>query len=125
LCTLFLLIFFRCIGNDENVHNLEDGTISGQLGQKNKIKSFPEIVDFKIEEKIISVSTGNCHTVLLTEKGNLYTAGSNESGQNGRRKASNSFEIIKFIDEVFISSVSCGQHHSIAQTNTNNVFVWG
>ena len=56
----------------------------GELGQRHtEERFFPEKVDFMVGRNIVCVAAGNEHTAVLTDTGEVFTCGYNDSGQCG------------------------------------------
>ena len=56
----------------------------GELGHQHTQERFtPEAVEFLNGRHIVEVSAGNEHTAMLTDTGDVFTCGYNDSGQCG------------------------------------------
>ncbi|XP_067122738.1 serine/threonine-protein kinase Nek8-like isoform X2 [Centruroides vittatus] len=78
--------------------------------------------------KIVSVSAGLSHTAILTDKGDLYTIGSNRYGQLGWGQIGLSHNMpckVQFINHQKFKRVSCGNSFTIAVTEAGEVYSWG
>ncbi|XP_029622147.1 probable E3 ubiquitin-protein ligase HERC3 isoform X2 [Salmo trutta] len=64
-------------------------------------------------EKILALSCGDAHVVLLSEEGRVFCL---TSASNDPRPVGNLNQVIQ---------VACGDQHSIALTQDGNVFTWG
>lgn len=76
--------------------------------------------------KIIMVSCGYQHSIVLDDKGRLWGAGDNRCGQLGSEGAQrmNKFTQINTPEEMGrVIKVSCGYDHSVAQSETKEL--WG
>ena len=63
------------------------GASNGELGQgglEEHIVSSPTRVPFPPASSLASVAAGGRHTLLLTQRGELHSCGSNDLGQLGR-----------------------------------------
>lgn len=63
------------------------GASNGELGQgglEEHIVSSPTRVPFPPATSLASVAAGGRHTLLLTQRGELHSCGSNDLGQLGR-----------------------------------------
>ena len=79
-----------------------------------------------LEDKIvIGVSCGMSHTMVLTNRGEIYGWGDNASGQLESIYDSSYVSIPTKISLDKIMFVSCGAFHTIAVTIYNDIFVWG
>jgi hypothetical protein len=99
----------------------------GQLGQGNTINSnIPELIEMK-EIKIIKISCGLRHSLLLSNNGDIYTFGDNDRGQlgNGNRESqSTPFKLDqknKFID----IAAHFWEQISVSLSIDNIFYVWG
>ncbi|GIY14648.1 hypothetical protein CDAR_567131 [Caerostris darwini] len=78
--------------------------------------------------KILSVSSGKSHTVIMNELGELYSMGSNRFGQLGWGEPGldyNSPQRIENIKHVKVSQVLCGDCFTLIVTNENELLCWG
>ncbi|XP_042237238.1 RCC1-like G exchanging factor-like protein [Homarus americanus] len=82
--------------------------------------------------KVIKVSSGRAHTVMLTDKGGVWTVGNNAYGQCGRsilpdedygRKAA--YHRIKALDDITICHIECGQDTSFFLSDKGVVYSCG
>ena len=68
-------------------------------------------------EKIIDVSAGKTHSIFLTNKGNVYSIGSNHFGQLGisnlTKDLSKNLVKIHFPDDAYIVKIKSGDHHNL------------
>lgn len=109
------------------------------LGSATKIDSL-ECVEALHPVKIISISAGGWHTIVLSESGDMYGWGWNESGQVGCIRES--FDEIDCSEEnraklVFLPSlvdtslddsftlIKTGSRHSVAVSTSGQCFTWG
>ena len=105
----------------------------GQLGQGDKINKFyPTAVNFQGQEEDIEVkglSAGESHSAVLTNKGEVFTWGSNTEGQCGRLSngAPNIEYVPKKVDTLGkVSAVECGKSHTLFLVQTpGDVFACG
>lgn len=76
--------------------------------------------------EVISVSSGHCHTLALTNNG-IYAWGGNQYGQVGLDYLSQcpSPQLISSLSDETIVDAVAGQYHSIALTSDGRVFTWG
>jgi E3 ubiquitin-protein ligase HERC2 len=85
-------------------------------------------------EKIVEVSCGTQHTLVLAESGTVYSWGKGEFGRLGQGDTQDypEPEEIEFFHDVVegdpaqaIASVSAGAQWSAARTGTGHLYVWG
>ena len=78
-------------------------------------------------KKIIAIAAGYCHTIVLTETGEVYSWGSNDHGQVGLNDLRDSAkpQLIGF-DGKKVTAIAAGGNHTIALTETGEVysFLW-
>jgi alpha-tubulin suppressor-like RCC1 family protein len=82
------------------------------------------------ESKLIKVSAGFKHSIILDEEGSVYACGSNRFGQlalNRSQEYSTNFIKIYFHDLIGskIIDISGGRRHSLALDDEGNVYSWG
>jgi alpha-tubulin suppressor-like RCC1 family protein len=118
----------------------------GQLGNSNipnggtySSTNEPVLVDFSnllAGEKIVQVSVGTWHSMMLSSNGNVYTFGSNGDGQLGRTDVSSgdtshytdSPSIIDTSDvlkDKIIVEIRAGESHSLVLDSDGKVYGWG
>ncbi len=92
----------------------------GQLGHGDKInKYYPAPVNFEgLEEdlQLNGLSAGESHSAVLTDKGEVYTWGSNTEGQCGRLSTGGALieQLPKKVDSLSkVSAVECGKSHTL------------
>ncbi|GIX95741.1 hypothetical protein CEXT_455012 [Caerostris extrusa] len=81
-----------------------------------------------LSTKILSVSSGKSHTVIMNELGELYSMGSNRFGQLGWGEPGldyNSPQRIENIKHVKVSQVLSGDCFTLVVTNENELLCWG
>ncbi|VDL89166.1 unnamed protein product [Schistocephalus solidus] len=101
----------------------------GQLGidvstEDNGLVSQPRWVPPLPESKVTKVACGYKHTLLLTSEGFVYSCGSNDFGQLGYERKTNSFTRISGLQHK-IRDINCGAYHSGAITQNGKVYMWG
>ncbi|XP_054977653.1 X-linked retinitis pigmentosa GTPase regulator isoform X4 [Sorex araneus] len=97
------------------------------LGSKSTITK-PTCVKALKPEKVIFVACGRNHTLISTEKGNVYAAGGNNEGQLGLgdTEERNTFQLISFFTcEHKIKQLAAGSNTSAALTEDGKLFMWG
>ncbi|CAF0890695.1 unnamed protein product [Brachionus calyciflorus] len=107
------------LGASGRVYSFGDGS-KGQLGNGDEIQKSkkPEIVSFFRKKKIIQVACGECHTVFVTENGELYGCGDNRYGKLGlSQKTYNSIQFdptfVEKFKQLSVENVACGGCHMI------------
>ncbi|NWH69825.1 RPGR regulator, partial [Piaya cayana] len=101
----------------------------GQLGLGSKSTvSKPTCVKALKPEKTKLAVCGRNHTLIYTEKGNLYAAGGNSEGQLGLgdTEERTTFHLISFFTSQHkIKQLAAGSYTSAAVTEDGQLFVWG
>ncbi|NWZ36807.1 RPGR regulator, partial [Brachypodius atriceps] len=101
----------------------------GQLGLGSKSTvSKPTCVKALKPEKPKLAVCGRNHTLVYTEKGNVYAAGGNSEGQLGLgdTEERTTFHLISFFtNQHKIKQLSAGSYTSAAVTEDGQLFVWG
>lgn len=79
-----------------------------------------------LKEKVIKVSAGLSHDVVLTEEGNCYSWGLKPSLGAGNIDSNEPLKIDYFSENnIRIRDISCGSHHTLVLTEDNKVYSWG
>ncbi|XP_065597633.1 X-linked retinitis pigmentosa GTPase regulator [Cyrtonyx montezumae] len=97
------------------------------LGSKNTV-SKPTCVKALKPEKTKLAVCGRNHTLVYTEKGNVYAAGGNSEGQLGLGDTEEriTFHLISFFtNQHKIKQLAAGSYTSAAVTEDGQLFVWG
>ncbi|GAA6036645.1 hypothetical protein JCM8097_001269 [Rhodosporidiobolus ruineniae] len=80
-------------------------------------------------QRIVSAAVGRAHTVLVTKKGEAWTAGWNACGQCGHPESTEHIASFKRVKGPLVSeqvvSASCGISHSLFLTASGKVFAVG
>ncbi|XP_014809556.1 PREDICTED: X-linked retinitis pigmentosa GTPase regulator [Calidris pugnax] len=101
----------------------------GQLGLgSKKTVSKPTCVKALKPEKTKLAVCGRNHTLVYTEKGNVYAAGGNSEGQLGLgdTEERTTFHLISFFtNQHKIKQLAAGSYTSAAVTEDGQLFVWG
>ena len=104
----------------------------GQLGRGYKSRLSerlkPQKIDFPSVEKIIDISCGHCHTLVLLENGLVYGWGWNKYGQLGLNKGEivNDPQIIEINEnQEKLKYIYCHWNSSFAITTNGLIFSWG
>eukprot|EP01091_Cochliopodium_minus_P010609 TRINITY_DN284_c0_g1_i3.p1 TRINITY_DN284_c0_g1~~TRINITY_DN284_c0_g1_i3.p1 ORF type:complete len:308 (+),score=52.85 TRINITY_DN284_c0_g1_i3:465-1388(+) len=104
---------------------LIDGELYASGKARYKDESY-QFIHIPMSKKVSDVSIGSKHTILLTDKGEIFVCGKNTNGQLGIGKRTQ--EILDFIEIPLkgrIKIVSCGGNHTILYTNHGDIFVFG
>uniref|UniRef100_A0A8C0UWC3 X-linked retinitis pigmentosa GTPase regulator n=1 Tax=Cyanistes caeruleus TaxID=156563 RepID=A0A8C0UWC3_CYACU len=97
------------------------------LGSKNTVSKPTCVKALKPEKPKLAVC-GRNHTLVYTEKGNVYAAGGNSEGQLGLgdTEERTTFHLISFFTTQHkIKQLSAGSYTSAAVTEDGKLFVWG
>ncbi|NXA49595.1 RPGR regulator, partial [Nothocercus julius] len=97
------------------------------LGSKNTV-SKPTCVKALKPEKTKLAACGRNHTLVYTEKGNVYAAGGNSEGQLGLgdTEERTTFHLISFFtNQHKIKQLAAGSYTSAAITEDGQLFMWG
>ncbi len=104
----------------------------GVLGNGNKDSNIykPELNEYLSDKYINDICCGGCHSLVLTNSGEVYAWGENDCGQIGNeRRGQNECQLIPiklngFSNEKIVM-ISCGDWYSMALTESGLVFSWG
>lgn len=98
----------------------------GQLGVGSSvtIQNFPTKIN-NLPYSVVAIAAGWSHSMALTENGQVYTWGSNVSGQLGYLTNSSKSEPHLVPLKEKISKIYCGNCHSFVMTHTNTIYGWG
>ncbi|NWV64803.1 RPGR regulator, partial [Malurus elegans] len=97
------------------------------LGSKNTVSKPTCVKALKPEKPKLAVC-GRNHTLVYTERGNVYAAGGNSEGQLGLgdTEERTTFHLIRFFtNQHKIKQLSAGSYTSAAVTEDGQLFVWG
>jgi alpha-tubulin suppressor-like RCC1 family protein len=110
----------------------------GQLGHGDKEnRSVPTEIQrgepgLPEDVRIIGVSCGDDHTVLLSDDGRIWTFGCNSSGMLGHGDNENRFVPIEIqrrenelLEDVKIIGVSCGRDHTVLLSDDGRIWTFG
>lgn len=88
-----------------------------KIGCFRVLQSIPEPIPNTSHLKVVSVSAGYAHCMLLTEQGELFAAGYNDRGQLGlgHRISTAEFKPVESLLDLFVVQVECGQQHTICR----------
>lgn len=100
--------------------------IHGQLGHGNaEDVNMPKFIACLQKKKIISVSAGQGHTVLLSQNGDVYTFGCGMFGQLGTGSVLKQSYPQRVNIPERIQQVASGHFHVLALTRSNKLYCWG
>ncbi|NXL99042.1 RPGR regulator, partial [Tyrannus savana] len=97
------------------------------LGSKNTVNKPTCVKALKPEKPKLAVC-GRNHTLVYTEKGNVYAAGGNSEGQLGLgdTEERTTFHLVSFFtNQHKIKQLAAGSYTSAAVTEDGQLFVWG
>ncbi|PKL30786.1 hypothetical protein CVV43_05370, partial [Candidatus Saccharibacteria bacterium HGW-Saccharibacteria-1] len=106
----------------------------GELGNNTNTNSSVPVVIYSSGvlsgDNIISISTGNYHTLALGESGRVYSWGRNNSGQLGDNTLINNLIPVEVyrsgvLDGKKITKISSGSNHSLALDSNGELYSWG
>lgn len=100
----------------------------GQLGLGDAAdQDHPTLVKSFLKKDIVHIAASDFHTAFLTNEGEIYTSGSNESGQLGTHLQENQLlpEPVVALGTQRIVHVACGQGHTVAVTDNGALASWG
>lgn len=88
-----------------------------KIGCFRVLQPVPELIPNTSHLKVVTVSAGYAHCLLLTEGGELYAAGYNDRGQLGlgHRISTADFKFVDTLSDLFVLQVECGQQHTICR----------
>ena len=103
----------------------------GQLGVGTKETTFvPKEIEIE-DEEVCQITGGLHHSVLLTTKGHVYTAGRGDSGQLGIdelyvvRGGNATWTRVKTFDDFPVKEIAAGSNHCLALTHKGELYTWG
>ncbi|KAK0400455.1 hypothetical protein QR680_015254 [Steinernema hermaphroditum] len=102
----------------------------GQVGTNVECAAVPSptLVVALGSQKVVQIACGNFHSVALTDKGEVFAWGLNNSGQLGVGSTINHGIPKKVEGQLhnrFVKFVSCGQKSTLALTECGEVYAWG
>ncbi len=117
--------------------------LRGQLGHGDvRSHEQPILVEALAGVKIVDISCGNFHTMVVSSFGDVYSFGWNTNGQLGLKKAAQGTlgnlrqgtkcqqvftlpQLIDFEEEMSIVRVYCGNRHTFLRTTSNRLLAAG
>lgn len=97
-----------------------------QLGDNTSVdRSTPVLVYYQQQQYVCKISSGNEHTLILNDIGQIFSWGNNIHGQLGNNSSVQvSYAVKVFGNHTFIN-ISAGDQHSLAIDNNNKLWGWG
>ena len=91
---------------------------------------FPNLMELKFDSNILQITSGEDFTLILTEKGNVYSMGFGDQGQLGLRNIFDEFNKKKYCSKPTnilnsIKLISSGYNYSFAISYNRDIFCWG
>eukprot|EP01084_Bolivina_argentea_P207703 354336_1 len=104
--------------------------IFGQLGHGTTyFCPQPIMIDYFIQHdiKIVAMSVGYSHNVLLDKDGKMYCFGYNSGYEcgNGDFTSVSIPQLNKTLKHMEVVNVKCGYYHNVARTKNNEYYLWG
>ena len=97
----------------------------GKLGHGSEDDvAVPQLIASVATERVVCVSVGGAHSMIVTEAGILYSFGLNRSGQLGLGHENEVNTLFQVAIEA-ITSVCAGVLHTAAITRAGGLFTWG
>jgi E3 ubiquitin-protein ligase HERC4 len=87
-------------------------------------RDVPEEVEALSEHKITDVCGGVDFCVFRTDKGELFTSGSNAFGQLGLGH-NQDVDLPQLVPDIIAKKVCCGAHHCVALIDAKTIYSWG
>ena len=115
------------ITEDNDLYSFGDNAW-GQLGLDDEDNRYtPTLVSVPGSLKVKAVSCGGQHTVIITEDGNLYSFGKNDTGQLGLGDRNNrdTPRLVNVPGGLGVKAVSCGGQHTAIITENGNLYSFG
>eukprot|EP01017_Pseudomicrothorax_dubius_P024431 TRINITY_DN2595_c0_g3_i3.p1 TRINITY_DN2595_c0_g3~~TRINITY_DN2595_c0_g3_i3.p1 ORF type:complete len:623 (-),score=139.19 TRINITY_DN2595_c0_g3_i3:74-1942(-) len=116
-----------CWGNDAYGQLGLCGSVSPREEKEKKVYTVPRVCCFDVVIK--QVSCGEEHSTFVTDKGYVYSMGSNLEGRlgigNRSLKAVNAPCLVEGLLGKRVQALSCGWGHTAAITDDGQLFTWG
>ncbi|XP_077999503.1 putative E3 ubiquitin-protein ligase HERC4 isoform X2 [Glandiceps talaboti] len=123
-------------GFNFSVFVVRDGTVytsgsndNAQLGRDNVDPRQPGQVHALETQRIVNVSCGDAHTLVIDDKAHVFSWGEDSEGQCGRGsgdlKPKSVPRMVKPLSTVRVIQVACGSRHSMALTEDSRIYTWG
>lgn len=110
------------------------GLGAGELGQlglgprQQADQSVPRLVKELANVRIVQVACGELHTIMLSDKGRVFTCGDATRGALGLGAADGTITVptpVHSLRGVPVTRVAAGSFHSLVSTATGGVYAWG
>ncbi|KAL4660567.1 Williams-Beuren syndrome chromosomal region 16 protein [Arapaima gigas] len=110
----------------------KDSQLGFQVSRHDRQKSYeyvlePSPVSLPLarpqETRVLQVSCGRAHSLILTDSEGVFSVGNNAYGQCGRKIVED--EVYRTCNTAFLLQVACGQDHSLFLTETGQVYACG
>lgn len=119
------------ITKEGNVYSWGHGR-SGRLGHGDEhSQPEPKLIQSLLKVKIIRIAGAEGHTLALSDRGDVFSWGSNTFGQLGHGNSEQSSKILSYPKKVevlkkdFVVGIAAGESHSLCFTDTGEVYAWG
>lgn len=103
--------------------------VTGALGRDTGSEKRPESVVAMDTHQVRHIACGHNHTMVLTERGQLYSWGDDRHGQLGLGPTNlepvRMPKQIKSLSKHIVVQIACGGHHNLALLQDGRVFSWG
>ena len=126
------------LDDDEDADEAKLDARNALLGTcQRQSEPLPRLLPITGELRVVQISAGSAHSLLLTSTGRVYAYGMNSNGQLGtERRHQNSSggcpdyrmtvtRVERIPGSVVVSQVSAGHTHSLALTLCGTVYSWG
>jgi alpha-tubulin suppressor-like RCC1 family protein len=98
----------------------------GQLGTENQIeKKIPTLIESIKSVKVIAISAGRCHSLILDHRGQVFGFGDNENGQLGLGDQANRYLPVLVLRVNKIVAISAGGFHSLVLNDQGQIYSFG
>eukprot|EP01116_Phalansterium_solitarium_P019257 TRINITY_DN5320_c0_g3_i1.p1 TRINITY_DN5320_c0_g3~~TRINITY_DN5320_c0_g3_i1.p1 ORF type:complete len:463 (-),score=215.22 TRINITY_DN5320_c0_g3_i1:406-1794(-) len=103
---------------------------SGRLGFDGpdvESEPLPRLITALVGKRIVAISAGDFHSLVLTSDGKVYTFGCNDSGQLGLGDSSNRRQptLVEALAAEKVTAIAAGFRHSLVLTATGRVYAFG
>jgi len=116
--------------NNHHIFCCENGIVYGyganddnQLGIRIFTDFVNEPIKLNFNFKIVDIAMGEAHTLLLTDKKELYGCGRSMHGELGLGVSMKQYKLVKLLDNVRL--IACGRGHSLVYTYDKKLYGFG